>query len=861
MKNQPTFCPTRKLSLTVLLIFLLGAMLLLPGKTAAQQAGVEFDEIIVTLRGQSIGTAEIPALIIGQQIYLPVTDLFNFLTIKNSLSASAYSISGHLMNPQDIYSINRIDNQIYYKDTLIKLNPNDIIFSSNEFYLNASYLGSVFGLECKFNFRSLTVDFNSKVELPFMREKRLEQMRRNITKIKGEIKADTVIKRKFELAHLGALDWSVTASSFRGDNNMLARIGIGGVVAGGEATAQLYLSNTIPVSLNNQYFLWRYVNNEKKYFKQISLGRVNSPNTFSSIPSLLGVQINNTTTRQRRSFGSYLVSDITEPGWVVELYVNDVLVDYAKADASGLFSFEVPLVYGNSNVKYKFYGPWGEERMSEQLINIPFAFLPKNMVDYSVTAGTTSDSLHNPFTRLHMNYGFSKRITIGSGAEYNSGLYNRKLLPFLNASARLGNAVILFGEYAPGTMLKGAANLRLKNKLQLEAQYIKYAAGQEAIRTTSLQDRKLMASIPFKMKKIVGFSRLTMNYSKFYKGELKTAELLMSATRGRINSNITTYAVFFDRPEILSRLAFNIPLPFNIRLSPQLQYHYQRKDIVMVKAEAEKRAFKNMVATVGYEKNKLIHYSGFTVGLRHNFSFAQVGATARQTGDYMSITQTASGGLLFDGKKITASDRSNVGRGTILVLPFLDYNCNARRDKNEPEVLNLGVRVDGCKIDRSPNKAAVKISALEAYNKYYVLLDDKNFDNPAYKIKHKVIEIISEPNMVKQIVIPVSVVGEAGGYVYVKTNKETRGIGRVIVHIYDEQKNKVAKIITEGDGYFSYLGLIPGKYTAHTDEMQLTKIKMKNDAAPLSFIIKENKEGDIIDNLQLIIESNNDPQP
>ncbi|RYY64103.1 MAG: hypothetical protein EOO13_18835, partial [Chitinophagaceae bacterium] len=241
MKNQHAsgrhYC--RKLTFKVLLILSLASSLLLPGFCVAQETDLNFDEIIVTLRGRDIGTAEIPALIIGEEVYLPVTDLFNFLTIKNTLSASAYSISGHLMNPDDIYTINRIDNHIYYKDSLVPLRKNDIIFSSNEFYLNAKYLGQVFGLECKFHFRSLTVDFSSKVELPFMREKRLDQMRRNITRLKGETKPDTIIKKQFDLLHLGGLDWNISNATYRGNRNMLAKIGIGAVLAGAELNAQL----------------------------------------------------------------------------------------------------------------------------------------------------------------------------------------------------------------------------------------------------------------------------------------------------------------------------------------------------------------------------------------------------------------------------------------------------------------------------------------------------------------------------------------------------------------------------------------------------------------------------------------------
>ncbi len=854
MKTQNAFCLSRKFCFTVLLTLCVGT-LLLPARTFAQEGAVEFDEIIVTLTGQSIGTAEIPALVVGQEVYLPVTDLFNFLTVKNSLSASGYAITGFLLNPKDIYTINRVDNQIFYKDSLTKLGKNDLIFSSNEFYLNAKWFGKAFGLQCSFHFRSLTVNFTTKLELPFMREKTLEQMRRNITKLKGEMKPDTVVKRKFEALHLGALDWNIASTQYRGDKNVLARVGIGGILAGGEATAQLLLSNKIPFNFKNQSFLWRYVNNDKKYFKQVSLGRVNAPGAFSTVPSLVGMQVNNTATRQRKAFGSYLVSDVTEPGWMVELYVNDVLINYTKADASGLFSFEVPLVYGNTNVKFKFYGPWGEERFSDQIINIPFAFLPKNNVDYSFTAGKIADSSNQTFARLHSNYGLSKRLTIGAGMEYNDGFRNKKGLPFLNASARLGKAFILFGEYAPGTMVKGTGNIRFKNKLQVEALFVKYASGQEAIRTGSTQESKLLASMPFKTKKIIGFTRLMVNHSKFYKGTLETAELLVSASKGRINANVTTYAVFVKTPEILSRVALNIPLPFNVRFTPQVQYSYQKKNIVLIKAEAEKRAFKNMVATVGYEYNKLAGFSGFSVGVRHNFSFAQVGFNARQVAGDINLTQAAAGGLTFDNnfKKITASDRSNVGQGSILILPFLDYNANGRRDRGEPEVLNLNVRVDGCRIERSNQRAAVRVSALEAYNKYYLLLDDKSFDNPAYKIRQQVWEVTAEPNTVKKISVPVLVVGEAAGYVSVESAMGTKGIGRVIVHIYDEHKKLVAKTLTEEDGYFSYLGLLPGTYTVFTDEAQLNKIAMNNNAKPLVFTIKESKEGDIVDNLRLVI--------
>lgn len=41
------------------------------------------------------------------------------------------------------------------------------------------------------------------------------------------------------------------------------------------------------------------------------------------------------------------------------------------------FSFEVPLMYGNTSVALQFYGPYGEERREERIINIPYNFVPE----------------------------------------------------------------------------------------------------------------------------------------------------------------------------------------------------------------------------------------------------------------------------------------------------------------------------------------------------------------------------------------------------------------------------------------------------------------------------------------------------
>ena len=348
----------------------------------------QYDEISVFLNIQNFGGTEIPAVIVNETVYLPVTDIFSFLKIKNNPSAQLDSITGSFINPVAIYSIDNIHHQIRYQGKNYPLISNDLIKTETNLYLKSSLFGQIFGLDCTFSFRSLSVNLSSKLELPLIREMRLEQMRTNISHLRGEVKTDTTIARKFPAFHFGMADWSIISNQqFPGGTDTRVNLVLGTVIAGGEANALLNYDNTTPFTEKQQQYQWHFVNNDQPALRQVTAGKIYTTSTSSIFDPVVGIQFTNTPTTYRRSFGTYTLSDITEPNWIVELYVNSVLVDYIKADGSGFYKFEVPLVYGNSAVKLKFYGPWGEERIKEQNMSIPFNFLPPKEFEYNLSGG------------------------------------------------------------------------------------------------------------------------------------------------------------------------------------------------------------------------------------------------------------------------------------------------------------------------------------------------------------------------------------------------------------------------------------------------------------------------------------------
>ena len=253
------------------------------------------------------------------------------------------------------------------------------------------------------------------------------------------------------------------------------------------------------------------------------------------------------------------------------------------------------------------------------------------------------------------------------------------------------------------------------------------------------------------------------------------------------------------------------------------------------------------------------------MGFRYDFSFAQVGLSTRMSTSATTLVQSASGSLITDAKTnyIGATNRVSVGKGGITLYPFLDLNCNGKREPDEPKANGLNVHINGGRIELSEkdsNHPGVRSGTLY---KYLITLDGTNFDNIAWQIRKKTIRVSINPNMFRLIEVPIAIVGEVSGTVYYNVGKDKEGQGRIIVNFYRNDSILVAHTLTESDGYFSYLGLAPGDYTARVDTVQLSKLHWKSTPFSLPFTISKGIDGDVADGLEFVLrpEQNKTPEP
>ena len=829
-------------------LFLFG-LITIRGTHAFGQEESDFAEISVFLYVRHVGTAEMPAYLYGQELYLPITNVFSFLKILNKPTPGFDTVSGFFISLESPFLVDRINNLIYYHQKQYQLKERELIRTENNLYLKSKYFGEIFGLECNFLFSSMSVSLTTKFELPVIREMRQAMMRSNINKLRGDITPDTVIKRNYPMFHFGAADWSVSATErVQKQSDVRVNLGLGGILAGGEVILNLNYSKNLPFDGRQQNYRWHFANNDFKLVKQIIVGKIPVQSVISLNAPVIGVQVTITPTTFQRSFCSYTLSDYTEPGWIVELYVNYVLVDYVKADASGYFSFEVPLVYGNSLVKLRFYGPWGEEHTREQTIRIPFTFLPPRRFEYTINAGFVENAQSSKYSKVNLNYGISRRLTMGTGLEYFSSNPKNPVMPFANFSLRLATSLLFTGEYTLGVRFRGMLSFRMPADLLLELYYSKYDKTQTTISTNYLEERKAVVTLPLRMRFFSSLVRLTVNQIVLPGSGFVTSELLLSGALFGVSTNLTTNALFLNpsKPYIYSTLSLGIKLPAGIIFTPQAQFVWSQSKLLSSKLEVEKRFFRNGSINLLVERNFENNFNTFQLGIRYDFSAFQTNVSVRHTNDATSFVQFARGSMVYEGKgsKVEFSRNSAVGKGGIVVVPFLDMNGNGIYDADEQKVIGLNIRVSGGRIEKNYKDSTIRISELEPFTNYFLEMDKTGFENLSWQISKPVISISINPNQYQRIEIPVKIMGEVSGVVFLQNDTLRKALARVIVSIYSEKNGLIAKTMTEEDGFFSYLGLTAGTYYVKIDADQLRKINLESNPEIIPFIIKQSREGD-----------------
>ena len=851
------------------ILLVLSVFLFSPVKTKAQTPIISekkdttsFDQLPVTVYIDYDLSIEIDFLISGSdKMYLNIEELFRKLQVPCTKDNSTHQLTGAMGNEKANYIIDYATHQISAYNKTIN-DSNGLIEELGYMYIELSLLDAAFGLKVTFNQRSLSAKLVSSYELPFIKQIRIENSRQKSSKMKeGEVIPDTIIHRDYHLFRFGTLDWAI--NSVQNTNQPVYNfmsLGVGTEILYGQANISINYNSQSKFDQRQLRYGWHWVDNDKYIVKQAHLGIIQSQAIASVFSPVIGASASNASTTLRKASGYYNLSDYTEPNWTVELYINDVLTDYTTTDASGFYVFKVPIVYGYSILKLKFYSPLGEERTEERILNIPFTFLSPNKLEYNLLGGFLQADNESRYGLANFNYGVTRFLTVGGGAEYLSSIPNHPLIPFAKIAIQPFSKMVLNIEYAHDVRMKGLLNFYFTQNAFLELNYEKYKEGQLATRFKALEERKVKVTVPIKINKISLFTKYSFSQFIFKSFNYNQFDFVLSAYYKQFSANsaLLINRVSENDPYMTTNLSISYRLQNGYVLRPSAEYNIGNKSIVRYRAEIEKR-IKKIYLSAFYEKNVVSNTNFAVLSLRYDLPFARMGLSTSISNNSVSFSESAQGSIAIGGDNnyINYNHNSAIGKGGILFYPFLDINQNGTQDKGEQRILLSTVKITGGRAKISDRDSIVRISDLNAFVNYNIEFSDYDLDNIAWRFKHKTYQVLVDPNQYKRIQVPIVPVGEVNGIVYLKVDSTLQGIGigRITIQIFDCEGHMIAETLSESDGYFNYLGLKPGCYTIMVDPQQLESLNYRSSPVFYKGAIRVTEDGDVVNNLDFHINS------
>ncbi|MCX6308883.1 MAG: hypothetical protein NTY32_08700, partial [Bacteroidia bacterium] len=480
------------------------------------------------------------------------------------------------------FEINNLKKTVKFKGQTYLINNEESTLDIGILYLKTTVFKRAFGFDMIFNDRSLSLQFTSPFELPLFKLMKQEKQRENL-RISGSEAAvyDTVLKRDYHWFRGEMADWSIASTqSNDGISETRLELGGGAEILGGETNVWLNYSTQYGIKRNQQQYYWRWADNSAKLIRQFQVGRIAAPSISSVLSPVDGFMITNALTTIRKALGNYTISNYTEPDWVVELYLNNQLISYTRADATGFYSFKVPIVYGSSNVVLRFYGPNGEIRSEQKAYNMPFNLLPKGEFEYRVSGGSLLDSTGARFAKAEFNYGISRALTLGAGLEYLSSIPTHQEVPFMNLTFQPFSQLLFTGEYAHNVRTKVTMNYSFPKNIIFDVTYARYVPGQQAIIYNYLEERAASLSIPMRLRNLTSSIRTSFRQNVYEDFTYSSGELMWTNNYKNYSMILTNYANASAANALNLygnlTLATKLRKETNIRTSAQYNYLYKQ---------------------------------------------------------------------------------------------------------------------------------------------------------------------------------------------------------------------------------------------------------------------------------------------
>jgi hypothetical protein len=539
-------------------------------------------------------------------------------------------------------------------------------------------------------------------------------------------------------------------------------------------------------------------------------------------------------------------------GWEAEIYRNGELLGFAKPDGSQRYVFDnVQLLYGENRVEIRLYGPQGQMRTREEVINVGQENVPAGKTWYWAgfnQPGRDILELEKPpdtttlqpkaQAAVSIEHGIDDRTSVGVLAR--AMLVGDEHLTFVEGNVRrsIGGALVELGaaRESNGGM---AAHAQLVGKIgtvNVSAEALLasdfHLQGGPA---QSVRDARVSLDAPVRIGRSIFPVHGEMRMTDHRDGSKSlTAAARLSANFDRFNlATDITYAKQYVPSGLGPPAELNVGLigtghVGDVRLRAGTSFDVSPTTRFRT---AELSAYWSKDENVDWEGD--LAYDAPTHRGRARISYIRrlSSLAIALTGEAATDASVAFGvNLNFSldpSHGLSLSRRPLAQAGSVHAVVYRDLNDNGVRDPSEP--LEKGVLVTtGTQVSDHPTNTngAITVGGLTAYQPITVGLDQASLSDPMLVPKKALQVVVPRPGIPAEVQIPLVGGGDIEGAIVKSAELGFEGLDLELV---DANGKVVATARTDFDGFFLFDRVAYGTYTIRITKDSATSAKLLAD--------------------------------
>jgi hypothetical protein len=757
--------------------------------------------------------------------------------------------------------------EIRAPDVTLELTPADRLVKTDDQYLSTRVLSRLLRVSFAVNWSELTVGVLDADSLPIGRRVARERAHALFRRAGREGGPDLALETERTRWDGMVLDYSVLAPTQDLMGSGAWSAGLGANLFGGSLQSRLASAGPPRDGDVRVDASWTGVWRKSRYLTQLRLG--DGLATGPRPRTVRGLTLSNAPFLRSSLFGDIGFEGALGPGWEIEAYRGGRLIALDSADATGRFSFDLPIEYGENPMDFVAYGPFGEVRRFNRNYRVSGDIIPDRKVEYGLTVGACRSEACDASANLDLRYGISSRWTVRGGVDrfWRDSLPGLSH-PYLGLGGSIGNAWGVEVEAVASAVVRGALRYEPSQDLRVTTELHDFATGVAAPLLTPV-GRRTQWTTELLARPLRGRDDIYLEGSvdriDAVNGETTSGRLGLSFYASRFRLAPAVRHVRFASPTGLatnesfaSLNTFSLPFP---ELGPVLGR-------VTTRTVLEVGNGGGVGLAGGYLARELSQHmqveagATWTRGLGTSLSLfvstllpslrATTSMTAPPAGSPM-VSQYVQGSVLYEPgrRQVAFASGPSLERAGISGRVFLDANGDGRWQQDERTISGVRVRA-GFVTALSDSSGRYRIWDLPAFEPVLVAVDSSTLVSPLWTPAYNSVSVETGPNRFRGVDIPIVPAGVIEGRVVRQTVDSIVAVPGLRLLLRRHGSSQTVQLVTFSDGGFYLIGVKPGTYELSVEPGALARLELS--AWPIGFAMPSSPEGATVDGLELRLE-------